>query len=90
MALIVFQRFFILTGNLQEIYVTLFTRGHTTLGFGIAANPNFILLARKKIVIFQIWGWASICYSSFIVFFFYYFKHYLSDPARNDQIHIAG
>ena len=40
MALIVFQRFFILTGNLQESHVTLLTRkwrSHTTLGFGIAA-----------------------------------------------------
>ena len=42
-----------------------------------STNPNFILLVREKKVIFQIWGWASICYSSFIVFF-YYFKHYLS------------
>ena len=39
MALIVFQRFFILTGNLQESHMTLFTRkwrSHTTLWFGIA------------------------------------------------------
>ena len=42
-----------------------------------STSPNFILLAQKKLVIFQIWGWASVCYSSFIVFF-YYFKHYLS------------
>jgi len=40
MALVVFQRFFILTGNLQENHVILFTRkwkSHTTLGFRIAA-----------------------------------------------------
>jgi hypothetical protein len=33
-----------------------------------STSPNSILLARKKIVIFQIWGWASVCYSSFIFF----------------------
>jgi membrane protein CcdC involved in cytochrome C biogenesis len=39
---LVFQIFFILTGNLEESHVTLFTRkwkSHTTLLFGIAAWP---------------------------------------------------
>ena len=43
-------------------------------------NPQAQILfcwPEKKRVIFQIWGWASVCYSSFIIF--YYFKqHYLS------------
>jgi hypothetical protein len=57
MALIVFQRFFILTGNLQESHVTLFTikwRSHA--GFGIAAWG-------------QIYAGASLC----LLFFFHCF-----------------
>jgi hypothetical protein len=78
MALIVFQRFFILTGNLKESHVTLLTRkwrSHTTLGFGIAACGKIYSgwcklqeLGNKKNTPF--------CKNKF-------------DPARNDQI-IAG
>ena len=31
-------------------------------------KPKFYFAGPKKIVIFQIWGWASVCYSSFIFF----------------------
>jgi len=52
-----------------------------------STSPKFILLAQKKIVIFQIWGQASVCYSSFIFFFFLLFHTiYLSSHTHYGYI----